>query len=94
MIAFARHLQEARRLELLQLLDAAGVVGASLELLYSALPDQGVAASWDVLRAEIAWLAEQHLVGVEGEVARITTRGVDVAKGLASVPGVARPRPA
>lgn len=51
----------------------------------------------DGLRAQLAWLAEQGLVETEAvgnlAVARLTSRGADVADGSATCPGVKRPRP-
>lgn len=97
MATFADRLREARRLALLQLLAEAPEYEAGQDLLYMALPDQGLAASADQVAGELAWLAEQGLVSLAeiGRVrlARITARGLDVARGLAQVPGVARPRP-
>lgn len=95
--AYAERLREARRLALLQLLSQTPDLSASAELLYSALPDQGLASSHDQVRAELAWLQEQGLVGLQEiadtgkTLARITARGVDASLGRASVPGVARP---
>lgn len=53
--------------------------------------------SKDRLHADLAWLEEQDLVIVQqpraGWIVTLTSRGDDVAKGLATVPGVARPKP-
>ncbi len=53
--------------------------------------------SMDRLHTELAWLDEQRLITLEAaggiSVAKLTTRGADVAKGRASVPGVQRPGP-
>lgn len=57
----------------------------------------GHAISGDRLRAELAWLDEQGLLTVQKPggvwLATLSARGMDAARGLASVPGVARPRP-
>lgn len=94
---FAALVQETRRLAILQLLDSASEYQASDALIYQALPGVGLAASMDVVRTEIEWLREQGLVVTEvvgrTSMARITLRGIDVALGRASVPGVARPDP-
>lgn len=94
---FVERLREARRLALLRLLAAAPAYQAADLLLYQALPEQGVAASLDAVRGDIAWLAEQGLVEVSEagtvRLARITPRGLDASAGLAEVPGVARPGP-
>lgn len=51
----------------------------------------------DVIRTQLHWLKEQCLVTIEmvsdTYVATITQRGVDVASGSATVPGVKRPGP-
>ncbi|WP_144981148.1 VpaChn25_0724 family phage protein [Halomonas sp. C22] len=53
--------------------------------------------STDRLRSDLAWLEEQDLVILQspraGLVITLTSRGGDVADGLATVPGVAKPRP-
>lgn len=57
----------------------------------------GHGVSADLLRAQLSWLHEQGLITVDalGEVwvAKLTRRGMDVAAGRASVPGVRRPGP-
>lgn len=54
----------------------------------------GYTASLDLLRADIAWLAEMGLVEpLELDHARLTDRGLDIALGRAQVPGVRRPEP-
>lgn len=53
--------------------------------------------SRDKLHGDLAWLEEQGLVITQqprvGWVATLTSRGADCAEGLASVPGVSKPRP-
>lgn len=97
MTTFADRLREARRLAILQLLAQAPDYEAGQDLLYMALPDQGLAASADQVAGELAWLAEQGLVILTEigtvKLARVSARGLDVARGLTRVPGVARPRP-
>lgn len=68
-----------------------------------ALPERGIrhqvelvgyAVSLDVLRADLAALADLGLVEpLELETHRLTDRGADVVQGRAHVPGVARPEP-
>lgn len=66
-------------------------------LLLDLVEPLGFAPSRDNLRAQMAWLAEQGLVTLGGldhcQVATLTARGEDVARGRATVPGVKRPRP-
>lgn len=60
------------------------------------LEEFGHRVSRDVVRTELAWLAEQGLVTLETVggrliVATLTERGGEVATGRAKVPGVRRP---
>jgi Fe2+ or Zn2+ uptake regulation protein len=97
MKSYRERLTEARRLEILQLLGETPNYEAGHQLLHLALPDRGLNASGDQVRHDLAWLQEQELVTVadlEGTaLARITQRGLDVAAGRTSVPGVQRPGP-
>ncbi|WIX34948.1 ArsR family transcriptional regulator [Salinicola sp. JS01] len=53
--------------------------------------------SRDRLRADLSWLEEQGLVITQapraGWIVTLTSRGHDVANGLARVPGIAQPLP-
>lgn len=87
-----------RRLSLLLVLDQTSGYSANAFLLRDAIGQiYGHTASLDQVRGDIAWLAEQQLVTsrLVGDVtlATLTARGVDVAAGRASVPGVKKPLP-
>lgn len=88
---------EDRRLNILRVLAESAAYTASADLLQTVLAGLGHAVSHDRLNTDLEWLREQDLIGLEriGDVplARATARGVDVSNGLASVPGVAKPRP-
>lgn len=94
---FAERLTEHRRLTLLQLLAESAGYTASADLLHTALPGFGHVVSHDRITTDLAWLAEQGLVAVEDvggvRLATVTRRGLDVAAGTATCPGVARPAP-
>lgn len=93
MTSYLERLAEERRLMILRLLDAAPGASGSAAVLQLALLDEGRDPTLDQVAADLAWLAEQGLVTLQGEVmpsARITPRGVDVAQGRARVPGVRR----
>ena len=66
-------------------------------VLQSILEQFGHVVSRDRVRNELAWLAEQGLIGIRDSagymVATLTGRGADVAAGRATVPGVKRPGP-
>jgi len=86
------------RLLILQTLEQDAGYSHNEGILQSALRSLGHTLSRDQVRTQLQWLAEQELVQLfqtSGlHVATITARGLDVASGAASVPGVARPRPA
>ena len=97
MTSFRKFATEHLRLAVLQVLAADADYAHNELVLSSALEQLGHGVSRDQLRTELAWLAEQGLVSIEDvsgiRVARLLSRGQDVAKGVARVPGVARPRP-
>lgn len=88
---------EARRLVLLQALEHAAQYRGGGELLRHWCEQFGHAVSADRLAVDLAWLEEQGLVSLQRTqglpVATLTERGLDVATGRASVPGVPRPHP-
>lgn len=91
---FAAHL----RLTILRVLAEAPGYKANSSILTSAADGLGVPATRDQVRGEIAWLQEQRLLTSEEPasglvVATATERGLDVAAGRATHPGVQRPSP-
>lgn len=96
-----RHIEEYRRLVILKVLLVSPTYCVSEDVLADVLADAGVGASFDRVRADLAWLEEQGLVTIKsndedfgaGNPVKLTRRGVDVARGLAIVPGIARPNP-
>ncbi|MFQ5774021.1 MAG: ArsR family transcriptional regulator [Kiloniellaceae bacterium] len=95
---YAAHVREHIRITVLRLLaNGGGGYAANESVLSDAVNRFGFNVGRDLVRTEIAWLAEQGLVtseAVEGLlVATLTKRGLDVAVGRASVPGVRRPGP-
>lgn len=97
MTAFKDYLAEDRRLTILKLLTEANGYELNEYTLQSALEQFGHSVSADRLNADLAWLAEQDLIRLASpagiQVAHAVTRGLDVAAGRATVPGVKRPRP-
>ncbi len=96
-MSFSRLLEEDRRLAILRLLRDSIEYKANEFLLQEALDRLGHAVSADRLRADLAWLAEQGLAEIdvvgEVQVPRLLGRGLDVAAGRVTHPGVKRPRP-
>lgn len=88
-----------RRLAILRFCMEASDYGLNTSTLQHALERIGHAVSRDTVEGDAAWLAEQELATVEHPdglpvtVVRVTARGLDVAKGLATHPGVDRPLP-
>ncbi len=94
---FQDALDQDLRLTILQLLEAADGYDLNDRILSDGLASVGHRPSGDKLKTELSWLAEQGLISAEAvgtfTVAKLTTRGTDVAKGHATVPGVKRPGP-
>lgn len=89
---------EARRLALLTILEASAGYEAGDALLQMQAEALGHVASLGTIQADLAWLRDAGLALVRElprnvQIATITTRGLDVAKGRTTVPGVARPAP-
>lgn len=88
-----------RRLAILRFLAEDQDYSLNTSVLQSALAAIGHGVSRDVVEADAAWLAEQGLATMERldnlpvTVLRISARGMDVARGAASHPGVDRPLP-
>jgi hypothetical protein len=85
------------RLVVLRILAEAPVFQANLAVLAMACADYGHSVGRDFLRSQINWLSEQGLIETRaiGGILIVTLleRGLDVAKGLATEPGVKRPQP-
>lgn len=94
---FDDYTTQDRRLVLLKALENAAQYRANAFLLRRYCDAVGHVISADRIDGDLAWLAEQQLVGLERmqgvTVATLTARGLDVAQGRASVPGVPKPQP-
>lgn len=88
---------EDRRLAVLSLLADSHAYQAGAPMLQMVLAGLGHAVSLDTVVADLAWLRDAGLVALAEvgtvHIATLSGRGLDVAKGLTQVPGVARPRP-
>ncbi len=92
---FSERLTEDRRLVVLRILSELPGYRSNSSVLASLLEGFGHAISRDYVRTQLLWLAEQELVqttDLDGLLlVTLTARGHDVARGLAAVPGIARP---
>lgn len=97
MIDIGKAWTEHLRIALLRVLEGAPEQTANESILVDAARAIGVSATRDQVRSQIAWLAEQGLAQYEDLgrlwLVRITSRGIDVALGVASHHGVKRPSP-
>lgn len=98
MSAYREHFAEHLRLTILRLLAEMPSFSANSSVITDAAHEMGLVATRDIVRTELAWLAEQGLISTREPapglvVATTTERGLDVAAGRAIVPGVQRPGP-
>lgn len=94
---FAELRAEDRRLSILLILAGSTGYEANAYLLQQLLEAYGHVASVDLIRTDLAWLAEQGLATMDAPgavtIGHVTARGIDCAKGRVAVPGVKRPLP-
>lgn len=88
---------EHRRLLILQLLKKDPDYRIDERLFSDLLKMRGQSVPSAVLRGDLSWLDAQRLISIE-EIAGVTIAllrndGIDVADGVMSYPGIARPRP-
>lgn len=97
MSSYEQIIRADRRLVVLRMLAQDSDYSHNEYILREALKAYGHKVSTDLLRSELTWLAEQGLLVVTDAagvmVAKLTTRGRDVAEGCVVVPGVKRPEP-
>lgn len=86
---------EHRRLAILRHLDLLPQFASNASIIRDVLAGVGIATTEDQLRTALAWLQEQEFVKLmhrdDITIAEITSRGGEVARGEAIVPGIARP---
>lgn len=92
-----KHEQEQRRLTILQLLAKDQDYSINDTLLQQLLGQIGHGVAMPVVHADLAWLEQLGLLATSElpgcTIAILRNDGLDVAKGVAVVPGIARPRP-
>lgn len=98
-MSYADTLARHRRLIILRFLAEAPSKTLNTSILHDLVAcDGAVPSSRDQIEAAVRWLEEQELVRVSEErlgIVKVTTRqrGLDVASGLATVPGIKSPSP-
>ncbi|MBE2888960.1 ArsR family transcriptional regulator [Geobacter anodireducens] len=96
-MSFADLYEEDQRLVILRLLEQDTDYTLNESMLQDCMARLGHKCSRDCVRTRLAWLKEQGLVTIAEPigffVATLTSRGLDVAQGVATCPGVKRPRP-
>lgn len=94
---FKDFVREDRLLEILLFLSATAGYGASHFLLHTAIDRVGHVVAMDMLLADLQWLGEHGLIEIdhsgESQIARLKQRGLDVAEGRSTHPGIKRPKP-
>lgn len=94
---YAETVNRHRRIAILRYLEAAPDYSANSSILTDTLRRLGVTSTHDQVLTELAWLKEQGFATIEDlgilTVATVTPRGAEIAMGIATHPGIQRPRP-
>lgn len=99
MSSYAEELREHARLAILRMLEDAPSYRSNVSIMTDLLPRFGISYTRDQVVGELQWLSEQgmltveRLTGSDFIVATATTRGCEIAQGIATYPGIQRPRP-
>ncbi|WP_027237257.1 VpaChn25_0724 family phage protein [Leisingera caerulea] len=96
-MSYHETVREHARIAILRFLEDAPAYTSNASMLGTQLPRLGIAFTRDQVATELHWLQEQGLVSLEDNsgfiVATATTRGVEIAQGIARHPNIQRPRP-
>ena len=96
-MSYSATLRQHARIAILRFLEDAPQYTLNVSMLTSQLPLIGIAFTRAQVVTELAWLKEQGLVETEETgafiVAIATTRGVEIAQGIARHPEIQRPKP-
>jgi hypothetical protein len=93
MSAAQRIVEQDRRRAMLAVLLVAPGFKFPVRAVRQGVEAMGYVLSLDLVRTDIAWLAEQGLVEQADDVVTLTDRGNDVVMGRVAQPGVKRPEP-
>ncbi|NRB18327.1 VpaChn25_0724 family phage protein [Parasedimentitalea psychrophila] len=96
-MSYSDTVRQHARIAILRFLEDAPRYTSNVSMLASQLPLIGIAFTRAQVVTELAWLKEQGLVETEETgafiVATATTRGVEIAQGIARHPEIQRPKP-
>lgn len=96
-MAITNIMNEHQRLSILHCLAAMDDYRANNSIIQTVCSQYGNAMTHDKIGTHLHWLSEQGLIKIEAHesysVAKLTSRGLDVEKGLAIAPGIKRPGP-
>lgn len=96
-MSYADELREHARIAILRLLEDAPRYTSNVSMMTDLLRRLGIGYTRDQVAGEIRWLQEQGLLTSEDLsgfiIATATVRGIEVAQGIVTYPGVQRPRP-
>lgn len=96
-MALEKIIAENQRLSILYCLAAMDDYSTNNSIIQAVCAQYGNSMTIDKVGTQLHWLNEQGLVSLEFHesytIAKITQRGLDVQKGLATVPGIKRPGP-
>jgi len=94
---YSEDVRRHRRIAILRHLEACADYTSNGSILQSVLFGVGIKSTRDQVITELAWLREQGFVDYEDRadfiVVSATTRGVEIARGLATHPEIQRPSP-
>ena len=94
---FAQAQAEAARLKILELLQQTNGYSLNNQVIGMSLESMGIRLAASVVRAELGWLQDVGALTLTEVgtlvVADLTERGHDLARGLSSIKGIARPVP-
>ena len=97
MTPYSETLSRHRRLAILRHLEASSGYSANGHILTDTLRGLGITSTHDQVLTELQWLREQGYAQVEDLggiiLATATPRGVEIATGVTTHPGIQRPLP-
>lgn len=96
-MSYREELQQHARLAILRMLEDAPRYTSNVSIMTDLLPRFGISYTRDQVTTEVHWLRDQGMLILEDLdgfiVCTATTRGAEIAQGMATHPGVQRPRP-